>query len=529
VGVDGNSIAAAFSPLQQLRVADLVVITAYFSLNIAVGIWPVLSCTRISAAFCLCHVLPSQQVTYALLALAWVFISVYIPSGYIPLPSACMALAVAPAPCRAVTAVRLCSGNIAFPRTIPRGRGMIPLFFPWQMVTMPGIRMYLSDRMLLLSICTKTPVSNWPVLGALSVQVCLGWDLSLSTILMLMVAGLYTIAGRVLSVCWPQMVLLWLNTLNEIGGSPNLEEAYLKASRSMHLFRDPVSGALPWTGMTFGLSIIATCYWCIDQVIIQWSISAKSLSHTKAGCILGSHLRMLPLLVITMPGMISRVLYPDTMACVDPKECTHICGAAVGCSDIICPKLVMELMPRGLHDPMIAVMMAVITSSLTSTFNSSSILITMGIRRKLRPGAGEQELLLMLKALTWLTLARDPLKLSMDGTSHGSHAGECVLGVSGRGGIFSAPHSLPVMGSMDALCLSFPIVLFPAGDIPYNHCVPVPGSCSATPDSHQPSKAVGPPSMVLKSITEPPFWSCICSINAITLMCVNVFFYAHFA
>uniref|UniRef100_A0A8C6NF31 Uncharacterized protein n=1 Tax=Melopsittacus undulatus TaxID=13146 RepID=A0A8C6NF31_MELUD len=492
-----DSQAAHLIPLQQLRVADLVVITAYFSLNIAVGIW-VGMVNRNTGSGCFlagrdrawwpmgASLFASSEgsrlfngltgtsavtgfrwkVTYALLALAWVFIS---------------------------------------------------------MVTMPGIRMYLSDRMLLLSICTKTPVSNWPVLGALSVQVCLGWDLSLSTILMLMVAGLYTIAGRVLSVCWPQMVLLWLNS------STHTPAFTLLLSRSMHLFRDPVSGALPWTGMTFGLSIIATCYWCIDQVIIQWSISAKSLSHTKAGCILGSHLRMLPLLVITMPGMISRVLYPDTMACVDPKECTHICGAAVGCSDIICPKLVMELMPRGLHDPMIAVMMAVITSSLTSTFNSSSILITMGIRRKLRPGAGEQELLLMLKALTWLTLARDPLKLSMDGTSHGSHAGECVLGVSGRGGIFSAPHSLPVMGSMDALCLSFPIVLFPAGDIPYNHCVPVPGSCSATPDSHQPSKAVGPPSMVLKSITEPPFWSCICSINAITLMCVNVFFYAHFA
>lgn len=47
--------------------------------------------------------------------------------------------------------------------------------------------------------------------GALFVQVCLGWDLEPSTVLMLVVVGLYTIAGRVLSVCWPQIVLLWLN------------------------------------------------------------------------------------------------------------------------------------------------------------------------------------------------------------------------------------------------------------------------------------------------------------------------------
>lgn len=40
--------------------------------------------------------------------------------------------------------------------------------------------------------------------GALFVQVCLGWDLYLSTVLMLVVTGLYTIAGRLLTISWPQ-------------------------------------------------------------------------------------------------------------------------------------------------------------------------------------------------------------------------------------------------------------------------------------------------------------------------------------
>lgn len=46
------------------------------------------------------------------------------------------------------------------------------------------------------------------------------------------------------------------------------------------------------------------------QVIVQRSLSAKSLSHAKAGSILASYLKMLPLFIIIMPGMISRVLYP---------------------------------------------------------------------------------------------------------------------------------------------------------------------------------------------------------------------------
>lgn len=72
------------------------------------------------------------------------------------------------------------------------------------------------------------------------------------------------------------------SAFNKIGGYHNLEEVYQKAIPSkiipnttchlpradaMHLFRDPVSGDLPWTGMTFGLTILATWYWCTDQVM----------------------------------------------------------------------------------------------------------------------------------------------------------------------------------------------------------------------------------------------------------------------
>nr|XP_016853374.1 PREDICTED: sodium/glucose cotransporter 5-like [Anolis carolinensis] len=62
--------------------------------------------------------------------------------------------------------------------------------------------------------------------------------------------------------------------------------------------------------MTFGLSVLATWYWCTDQVIVQRSLSAKSLNHAKGGSILASYLKMLPMVLIVMPGMISRILYP---------------------------------------------------------------------------------------------------------------------------------------------------------------------------------------------------------------------------
>lgn len=53
----------------------------------------------------------------------------------------------------------------------------------------------------------------------------------------------------------------------------------------MHLFRDPVSGDLPWTGMTFGLSIMATWYWCTDQV----NVNKVPLPHVTRRCLGSRH------------------------------------------------------------------------------------------------------------------------------------------------------------------------------------------------------------------------------------------------
>ncbi len=48
-----------------------------------------------------------------------------------------------------------------------------------------------------------------------------------------------------------------------------------------------------------------------------------------------------------MPGMISRVLYKNTVGCSDPDECFKICGSRNGCSNSAYPMLIMNLMPVG--------------------------------------------------------------------------------------------------------------------------------------------------------------------------------------
>ncbi|XP_022416504.1 sodium/glucose cotransporter 5 isoform X2 [Delphinapterus leucas] len=185
--------------------------------------------------------------------------------------------------------------------------------------------------------------------GALFVHICLGWNFYLSTILMLAVTALYTIAGGLAAVIYTDAlqtlimvvgaVILTVKAFEQIGGYDQLASAYARAVPSriisnttchmpradaMHMFRDPYTGDLPWTGMTFGLTVMATWYWCTDQVIVQRSLSARDLNHAKGGSILASYLKMLPMGLIIMPGMISRVLFPGPDSNAATSKC-HVC------------------------------------------------------------------------------------------------------------------------------------------------------------------------------------------------------------
>nr|XP_008766042.1 sodium/mannose cotransporter SLC5A10 isoform X1 [Rattus norvegicus]AAI61867.1 Slc5a10 protein [Rattus norvegicus] len=501
------------------------------------------------------------NATYVLLALAWVFVPIYVSSEIVTLPE------------------------------------YIQKRFGGQ-----RIRMYLSVLSLLLSVFTKISIDLYA--GALFVHICLGWNFYLSTILTLAITALYTIAGGLATVIYTDAlqtaimvvgaVILAVKAFNQIGGYEQLEAAYAQATPSrtipnttchlpradaMHMFRDPSTGDLPWTGMTFGLTIMATWYWCTDQVIVQRSLSARNLNHAKAGSILASYLKMLPMGLMIMPGMISRVLFPDDVGCVVPSECLRACGAEIGCSNIAYPKLVMELMPIGLRGLMIAVMMAALLSSLTSIFNSSSTLFTMDIWRQFRPGAGERELLLVgrlvIVVLVGVSVAWIPVL-------QGSNSGQLfiymqsvtsslappvtaifLLGIFWRRaneqGAFWGLMAGLLVGALRLVleflypephCGQIDTRPFPLGSIHYLHfaialffltcAVMAAGSLLSPPPQQRQIENLTwwtlDPNWSLRTKTgdgqtpqKRAFWTRVCNVNAIFLMCVNIFFYAYFA
>ncbi|XP_062840860.1 sodium/myo-inositol cotransporter 2 isoform X2 [Trichomycterus rosablanca] len=304
----------------------------------------------------------------------------------------------------------------------------LPIYIASGVTTMPeylqkrfgGKRIQIFIAVLYLFIYIFTKISVDMYAGAVFIQQALGWNIYLAVILLLVITAVYTVAGGLAAVIYTdaaQTVVMLAGALTlmgfsfaEVGGWQAIFNEYPNAIPSVrvpnttcgipredafHIFRDPVTSDLPWPGVLLGMSIPSIWYWCSDQVIVQRSLAAKNLLHAKGGSLLASYLKVLPFFMMVLPGMISRILFPDEVGCADPEVCEQVCGNTVGCSDIAYAKLVMELLPSGLRGLMMAVMLAALMSSLTSIFNSSSTLFTMDLWRHFRHAASEWELMIV--------------------------------------------------------------------------------------------------------------------------------------
>ncbi|GAB6032115.1 Sodium/myo-inositol cotransporter [Chamberlinius hualienensis] len=307
---------------------------------------------------------------------------------------------------------------------------LLPVYIASRVCTLPEymtkrfggrrIRIFLAVLSLVLYIFTKLSVNLYS--GAIFVRETLGWNIYLSTFLLLAMTCLCTVTGGLAAVIYTDTLqffimiigasILMVKSFAEVGGISGLKEKYQHAipnntrinstcgiprDDAWSMLRDPLESDMPWPGFILGQTPASIWYWCADQMMVQRTLASKSLSHAQGGTLLAGYMKILPMFLIVLPGMISRVLYPDVVACTDPDLCEQYCGSRLGCSNLAYPKLVLELMPAGLRGVMFAVMLAALMSDLTSVFNSASTLFTMDIWRFIRKNARNAELLVVGK------------------------------------------------------------------------------------------------------------------------------------
>ncbi|XP_026859129.2 sodium/myo-inositol cotransporter 2 isoform X2 [Electrophorus electricus] len=395
---------------KSLPAADIAVLVVYFLLILAVGLWSMWKTKRSTVNG---YFLAGKNMTWWPVGTS-LFASNVGSGHFIGLAGSGAAAGIGPVAYE-------WNGMLM---VLVLGWFFLPIYIASGVTTMPeylqrrfgGKRIQIFIAILYLFIYIFTKISVDMYAGAVFIQQALGWDIYLAVVLLLVITAFYTVAGGLAAVIYTdaaQTLVMLMGALTlmgfKVGGWQAVFDRYSSAIPSIrppnttcgipredafHLFRDPLTSDLPWPGVLLGMSIPSMWYWCSDQVIVQRSLAAKNLLHAKGGSLLAAYLKVLPFFMMLLPGMISRILYPDEVACADPEACKKVCGNSVGCSDIAYAKLVMELLPSGLRGLMMAVLLAALMSSLTSIFNSSSTLFTMDLWRHMRR-ASEWELMIV--------------------------------------------------------------------------------------------------------------------------------------
>ncbi|XP_067849340.1 sodium/myo-inositol cotransporter-like [Heptranchias perlo] len=337
----------------------------------------------------------------------------------------------------------------------------IPVYIRSGVYTMPQylskryggnrLKIYFALLFLLLYVFTKLSVDLYA--GALFIRASLGWDLYLSIIILIGLTAVLTVTGGLVAVIYTdamQAILMIGGALTlmvvgmvKVGGFEELKRRYMLASPnvtavltsfnlsstntchihpkedSLRMLREPTDEDIPWPGFLLGQTPASGWYWCADQVIVQRVLAAKNIAHAKGATLMAGFLKLLPMFIIVIPGMISRVLFTDEVVCINPEHCMQVCGSRAGCSNIAYPRLVLGILPAGLRGLMMAVMIAALMSDLDSIFNSASTIFTLDVYKHLRKTASSRELMVVGRLFVFfmvaISIAWVPIIVEMQG------------------------------------------------------------------------------------------------------------------
>ena len=160
------------------------------------------------------------------------------------------------------------------------------------------------------------------------------------------------------------------------------------------------NGNYPWLGMLFCAPIIGLWYWCTDQYIVQRALGAPNEREARRGSIWAAFLKLLPVFIFIIPGMICFALAKSGRM-TELREALYTAGALDNeKSQAAFPLLVKHVLPAGVRGLVVAGLLAALMSSLSSVFNASSALFTMDLYSKFRPGASQHKLVWMGRIAT---------------------------------------------------------------------------------------------------------------------------------
>ena len=158
-----------------------------------------------------------------------------------------------------------------------------------------------------------------------------------------------------------------------------------------------VSSGLTWYAVFLGYPILGLWYWCSDQTIVQRVLGANTKRDAQIGSLFAGLLKILPVFILVLPGVIGYVLFKDQIE---------------SNANQTLPIMINELMPVGLKGLISAALLAALMSTIAAALNSTGTLVAVDIVKRFKPEIPDKYLVfigrissvfIMILAMAWST------------------------------------------------------------------------------------------------------------------------------
>jgi len=287
----------------------------------------------------------------------------------------------------------LSAGSVEIMTIIPLGIAcamLFPYYLKNRIYTIPEFlelrfnhhaRTFFSVFMLIISVMTKLAFTIFA--GALVTYSLLGWDIMQTVIWIAVIVAIFTMIGGYTAVAYTgtiQVVIMIIGGiimltvgLVKVGG---WSELMAKAPDMMSIakpYNDPI---YPFWGILATAFYAGVFYWGIDQVNVQRVLAASDLKTARNGAMFAVFLKLLPVFIFALPGVIAFALFPGELEGEETKQTFVL--------------LLNKLLPAGLRGLLLASLLAALISSLIAVYNSVSTLVVRDFVVKLKPGMTEK-------------------------------------------------------------------------------------------------------------------------------------------
>ncbi len=284
----------------------------------------------------------------------------------------------------------------AFPGLILLALVFAPVYYRTRISTLPEFlerrygpfaRTMLGIIALLFAIFAHIGISLYA--GAVVFRNFFGFEINMSIAVIIMATLIYTVLGGLRAVVITesvQAVVLVTGTIvlavlaimqlpaHDIHSLADFKSAVKPNQLSM--IRGPDSANLPFRSIVLGLPVIAIYYFGSDQTIVQKVLGARSRKDAQIGPVFTGFLKVLPVFMMVVPGIVAYVLFGDMIR---------------NANDAL-PVLIREILPPGLTGLLAAALIAALMSTIAAGLNSTGTLVSIDIVKRLHPAVSERNI-----------------------------------------------------------------------------------------------------------------------------------------